>query len=354
MPKSILVSDDTFTSSFALPGGTGELTNDGTTIDDTIFGNTFKSEESGIITLGVSANALYKGFAGYVLDIKSGGTPTAAAGETMTLVSGKTYRIDDVSKEVWDRTVAITVDDDAVDVTDEIESIDPLFGQVTFKSSYTVTGAVTIDISYLPLAVIGRAKSITLTQTADFIDTTDFPTAQANGGFKTGDPGLRTVAVQTDNIFDLASGFAASLTARDELVIEINPDGNNKSRARGFFRIITQGQSGDVGALEEETVNFSLNVPQSALGSALQTELTIASPFVWDHAVDTTLSTSIQMILDAWSNETKLGVDYLYDGTNGTRIASAVVVDVSLSSGMDDMNEFAAEFAADGAGIAQP
>lgn len=352
MAKTIKVSDDSFSTLFLLPGGTGELTADGAVIDDTIFGQTFQSGESGIISLGISANALYKGFAGYVLDIKKQGTSTTMTTEAMTLVAGKTYRIDDAVKEIWDRTVALTIFDNAVDKTAEVLNVDILFGQVTFKSSYSVTGPVTISGKYLPTVVAGKANSITLTQTAEVIDTTDFPTAQSNGGYKTVDPGLRSVSIQTDNIYDLSSGFLGNLTDRDELILEVNPDGNNKSRARGIFRATAHGQSGDVGQLEDETVTFNLNVPVNAIGTG-PIDLPIATPFVWDHAADTTLSVAIQKVLTAWQDETKLGVEYLSDGTNGSRI-TAVVTDVSLTSGLDAMNEFAAEFAADGAATAVP
>lgn len=352
MAKTINVSDDAFVSSHTLPGGTGELSSDGAVIDDTIFGQTFKSEESGIINLGISANALYKGFAGYVLDIKKQGTTTGMTTEATTLVSGKTYRIDDVTKEIFDRNVVMTVFDNAVDETANVESVDILFGQVTFKSAHTVTGPVTITGSYFPTVVLGKANSITLTQTAEVIDTTDFPTAQANGGYKTVDPGLRTVNMQVDNIYAIASGLLAHLTARDELLLEINPDGNAKSRARGVFRATSHTQSGDVGQLEEESVSFSLNVPAVALGNG-PIDLTIAKPFAWDHAVDTTLSTAIQKVITAWETETKIDVQYLFDGTNGQQI-SAIVTDISLTSGLDAMNEFAAEFAADGAPTAVP
>jgi len=352
MAKTIKVSDDSFATLFLLPGGTGELTADGAVIDDTIFGQTFKSEESGILSLGISANALYKGFAGYVLDIKKQGSSTAMTAEALTLVSGKTYRIDDATKEIWNRKTALTVFDNAVNRTSEVLNVDILFGQVTFKSTYTIVGPVTVTGSYFPTLIAGKANSITLTQTADTIDTTDFPVAKANGGYKTVDPGLRTVQIQTDHIYSLASGFLANLTARDELILEVNPDGNAKSRARGIFRASSHGQSGDVGQLEDETVTFNLNVPVNALGTG-SINIPIATPFAWDHAADTTLSAAILKVLSAWQNETKLGVEYLSDGINGSRI-TAVVTDVSLTSGLDAMNEFAAEFAADGAATAVP
>lgn len=352
MAKIVQVSDDAGANWFILPGGSGEINRDGESIDDTIFGQTFQSQESGIIGLSVSATALYKGFAGYVADIKKQGSTTGMSTEAMTLLSGKTFQIDDATKEIWDRAVDITVFDNAVDHTADVESIDYLFGKVTFNSSYSVTEPITITGSFFPTAVLGKATGFSLSMTADTKDTTDFPTAQANGGFRTVDPGLRSVQVQLDGVYDLASGLAASLAAREEFIIEINPDGNSKSLARGFFREITQGQSGDVGALEEESVTFALNVPLTGLGTG-GINLTVAIPFGWSHAADTTLSDAIQKILTAWEDETKLRVQYLPDGVAGDDIDS-VVTDISMATALSDMNEFSCEFTADGAATTVP
>ncbi len=350
--KIVQVSDDAGANWHILPGGSGEINRDGESIDDTVFGQTFQSQESGIIGLSISATALYKGFAGYVADIKKQGSSTAMTTESMTLVSGKTFKIDDAAKEIWNRAIAITVFDNAVDHTADVESIDYLFGTVTFKSAYSVTEPITVTGEYFPTAVLGKATGFTLSMTADTKDTTDFPTAQANSGFRTVDPGLRSVQVQLDGVYALASGLAANLTARDELIIEINPDGNAKSVARGFFRAITQGQSGDVGALEEEAVTFALNVPLTGLGTG-SIDISVARPFGWFHAADTTLSLAIQKILTAWEDETKIRVQYLPDGVAGDDIDS-VVTDVSMATALSDMNEFTCEFTADGAATAVP
>lgn len=349
MAKIIQVSDDAGANYHVLPGGSGEKSSESAQIDDTVFGQTYQSNESGLIELGVNANALYKGFAGYQAIIQEGGTPTAAASEAMTLVSGKTFRIDDATKEIWDRSVAIVVYDNAIDETAEVLSVDYLFGQVTFKAAHTVTEPVTVDITYLPVAVLGKGNALTLTQTAETKDTTDFTIAQANGGYMTVDPGLRSVQIEMEGIYLAASGLEDNLTNRDELIITINPDGNNLSRARGFFRAVNHGQSGDVGALEDETVTFALNVPIPNIANPF----TIDFPFKWDHDPTTTLSLAIQKVIEAWEGEIKIDVQYLSDGINGSEI-NAVVTDVSMTTGLSDMNEFTCDFVSDGAAIAVP
>ncbi len=344
--KVVQVSDDAGANFHVLPGGTGEFTDDADQIDDTIFGQTYRSSEVGLISSAANANALYKGFAGYVAVLKESGAPTAIGGsEAMALVSGKTFQISAAIKEVWDRSVIPTFEDNAVPVAPaDIETINYLLGQVTFTAGYTVTTPITMETgNYLPMTAVGRAQSFTLTQNAETIDKTDFATAQANGGFRVFDPGLRTVTLELGGFWADSSTFRALLIARTELVIEINPDGSGLSIARGYFKPQTLGQSGDVGALEEETITFNLQVPSDQ-----------DFVFAWRHDSTTTLHQSIQIILAAFTDETKPLVEYFPDGDaeEGYRFTS-VVTDVSLSGGLDAMNEFAASFQSDGAPVVQ-
>lgn len=346
MAKSIAVSTADVTY-YTLPGNQGELTREGAAIDDTIFGQTFKSNMTGIIGWGLNGNAVYKGFAGYQAKILKAGTTTGMTGEATTFVSGKTYQITAASKRIIDRSVAITVYDNAVDHTADVESIDYLFGQITFKSTYTITGPVTIDGSYFPTVNIGKARSYTLTQTADPIDTTDFGTASTNGGFKTYIPGLRTVALELPSVYDAASDFQQLLIDRDEFIIEINPDGASKSIARGFFRLITQKQSGNVGALEEETLSFSLSVPIEDVNPS------IYLPFSWWHDPTSLIPQGVRIVLDAWETETLIYARYLPDGVNGFK-GNGVVSNFTMSGAMDSMNSFQFSWMGSGAPTAVP
>ncbi len=332
--KVVQVSDDAETTWYTLPGGTGEFNDNADQIDDTIFGSTFSSNEAGLITFTANANALYKGFAGYVAKILRPGTPTIADGEACTLESGKIYQIDAVAKRIWDRSDTVVVYDAAVDHTADVEWIDYLFGRIKFLDAYSPGGAITVDVTYFPMIQLGKGRSFTLTQTANPIDTTDFETAQGNTGYKTFVPGLRTVALELGGVYDVSSGLRADLVARTELIIEINPDGNSLSVARGFFRAATESQSGNVGDLEVESTTFVLNVPDDPL---------LLLPFNWVHAPATTLSTAIQVILTAWIDQVLIDVQYLYDGVNGQK-GVIMVADVSLTGGLEVMNEFAANF----------
>src|SRR5690606_15772420 len=123
------------------------------------------------------------------------GTSTAMNASPMELVSGKTYKITDATKNVFDYSKAITFSDTAVAIDEaNIESINWLFGQVTFVDGYTPGGAITVTGFYLPMSEVSRANSFTLTQTAETIDRTDYAIARGNDGYRVFDPGLRTIS----------------------------------------------------------------------------------------------------------------------------------------------------------------
>lgn len=343
MAKRIRVSEDDSTY-YTLPGNTAELRNEAGQLSDTIFGQSFSSSETGLITGSLSANALYKGFAGYIVSLKKTGTPTGMVAQATTNLSGKIYRITDATKRILDTEAAITVLDNAVNHTADVIRIDYLDGTVEFDAGYTVTGPVTITANYLPTSEIAGAKAFTLTQTADAIDNTDIPTARANGGFATFEPGLKTASLEISGVYKESNAFVTALIARDPLVVEINPDNNSKSVMRGIFKYSAQGQSGDVGALEEETITLQLNVPDDDLFDA---------PLKWYHANDTTLSQAVRICLDAWIEENTIYVQYLPDGEEGFAM-QAVVTDISLAGGLESMNEFTANFQLSGEPVAFP
>jgi len=349
MAKKLQVSSDSGVTYYDLPGNSASFDSDTSELEDTIFGQTYKSTDVGIISWSMSADSFYKGYAGYKASIKKVGSGTATVGEACTQIgTTQTWQINATTKRIWDRASTVTVKDNAIDHTADVASIDFLFGKVTFNSTYTVTGPVTVDVTYFPTAALAKANSYTLTMTADQIDTSDFDTATNNGGYATFDPGLRTVSLELSGIMSVSTtNFRTELASRNEFLIEINPDGVTKSIARGYFKLASGGQSGDVGALEEESLTFNLIVPTQATGPAL------ATPFGWEHTA-TTMSTAMQKVLDAWLNETKLKARYLpsgainqtpKDGIEGT----VMVAETSLSGDMSNVNTFSVSLQGDGA-----
>lgn len=344
MSKRVRISDDAGSTYYTFPGDTGDLQNTMANIKDTVFGQDYESDQPGMITWMISCDGLYKGFAGYVAKIKKSGTPTTMTAEpAAVLVSGigGSNQITDTTKRVIDPETAVTVLDNAVDHTADVLSIDYLEGIVVWKGAYTPTLPVTITGKYLPLTQIAKGQSFTLTQTAATIDESDFITAQANGGRKVFDYGLKTVAFDTKGFYAISNGWIAALQARGLYVLEIGPDGSGKSVARGIFKLGNQQQAGKVGELETEDLKFTLFVPDpSGLASLMK------YPFQWYHSA-TTLSTALQKALSAWESNTQVLVQYLYDGTNG-QVGTCVITDASLTGGLEVMNSFALKFQGSG------
>lgn len=94
----------------------------------------------------MAVNAAYKGKV-YVTSYSSDATTGAAC----SLVSGKTYQLDNAARQFIDPLTAVVVKDNGSTVSaGNIDEINYLFGYVTFDSGYTVTGAITMDYSYFP------------------------------------------------------------------------------------------------------------------------------------------------------------------------------------------------------------
>lgn len=330
--KAISISADNI-GFFGLPGSQGDLNRTAAQADDTIFGQAYKSVFPAIINWTVNANAVYKGFAGYQATVKQVGSSTAMTAEACTLISGKQYQITAAAHQIMDRSAVPTVYDNGIDHTADVDTIDFLFGLINFKSSYTVTGPVTVTGKYFPTASLGSIQGFTLNMTTAPIDTTDYATAQSNGGYSTYIPGLQSVSLDLPGVYHLSNGMAALLQSRAEVIIEISPDGGGLSKCRGFFRPVDDKQSGNVGALEQETVTFSLSVPVQASGPA------VAIPFGWVHANNSPIPPAVKIALDAWSNATLPYIKYLNDGVNGMK-GQCVITSMTLTSSMTGVNTF--------------
>lgn len=341
--KQILVSADDATY-YLLPGGTGEITRDGKAIKDTIFGQTYESELTGPINWTIKADAVYKGYPGYVATLKKPGVSTAMVTEACTHLAGQNYQITNAAKQIMDRATAPVVFDGGVDHTADVTAIDFLFGIVTFRVGYVVGGAVTITGHYFPMQNLAKFQSFTLTQTATAINNSDMPTLQGNGGFETHTPGLKIVTLDMPCVFSPTDGWDAILIARSEYVVEINPDGTGVagSVGRGFFRLMTDSSAGAVGALEIETLKFSLNVPLANTGPA------IAAPFEWQHGANSPIPKAIQTALTQMLSDSLLYGKYLYNGVDGYK-GPGVVVDMTLKAGMDSPNVFTVHIQGSGA-----
>lgn len=343
--KRIQVSDDGGTTFWTLPGSSGEKRTEMAAVADTVFGQDYASEDQSIGNWMVTANAYFKSVAGYIANLKIGGSATVMTAEALSLVSGKTYQITNVTKRQIDYETALQVFDNAVDQTANVESIDYLNGTVTFKSAYTINGPVTLTGKYIPTTVLAKSRSFNLTQGAAEIDTTTYEVAQANGGWRTYEAGLKTARLEVGGIFDATADAIATLATRSLLMMEVSPNNSTDTLFRGFFKRSNHGQSGDVGALEEQTQTFSLFVPDGQL---------ISRPFGWYITPGTTkLNKAVQIALAAWQTGAPLKLRYLPDGTTGKE-GDAIVTEATLANSYEGLNEFRFSFRGTGQQTAVP
>lgn len=336
--KRIRISTDAGTTWFTLPGSSGEKRTESTSFNDTVFGQSFQSEDLSLLMASISGNSYFKGVAGYTASVKISGTSTVMTAEPTALVTGKTYRIVSAAKRMIDYNSPITVLVTAVDQTAQVESIDYLNGTVTFKAAYNPGGAVTITGAYLPLTTLARGRSFSLSQNAAEIDETDYETAQANGGWKTFSQGLKTVSLEIGAVFDNTQAFVTAMGTRAVVIIEISPNNSNNTFFRGFFKRTQHNQQGEVGALEETTYSFGLWVPDGAL---------VVAPFSW-YFDNSPLNLGVQKLLNAWLAGQAIDVQYLPNGTTGTQ-HDAIITECSLANQIDGQNEFRFGFRATGA-----
>jgi hypothetical protein len=337
--KKVRIAPATTTNWVTLPGNTADFQADADMLDDTIFGYPYKSMQPDILKWQVSANAIYKGYAGYQAVIKKTGVSTVMTGEPMSQVAGQVYQVTDATKRLLDIATTVVVKDNNVDHTANVDNIDFLFGRVTFTTGYVVTGPVTITGAYLPSSQICAMNKYTLTQQAEHVDLTDLCVAQTNGGYRQFQMGLKTVALQLSGFYRASSGFLDLLKNRSHFLIEINPDGVGKSVARGFFVAKSDKESGKVGNPEDENVDFDLYVPDNGL---------LATPFSWVHDPTSTLNTAVQTLLTAWQLGSLVECRYLEDGVTGKQ-GSAVPTNLSMSGGLGALNEFTVQLQGSGA-----
>ena len=318
------------TTWFTLPGSTAEISQEGSELDNSIFGQKFGSTFTGIIDWSFSANAFMRQQAGYNVALKEAGDPVAFTDEAMEQEDGQTYIITDRTKSLWDFAAGVSISDAgaAVDSSD-ISEIDFIMGRVTFVDTYTVTGPVTATGDYRPTTEFGKANSLTLTQSADTIETGSFESVKASAGRQDFEPTLLTASLELEGFYFEDNTWFQILTERDDLIVEIDLANDGKSVVRGFFKVSSDSQSGDVGGDETESVSLVLSVPEDQV------------PYSWFFATDSTAPEGVKILVESWLNRNNMHVRYLPNGANNRGFQGQVVVtDSSISAAVDALVEF--------------
>lgn len=345
MAKRIKVTNaSTF---YTIPGSQGTFTLDAQDIDDTVFGQNYKSGFPGLIDWKVTSNGYYKGFAGYSVLLKApSGASTISANEACSLVTGKTYQVTNTAHQYLDHAFAAVPKDNGTQIAAaNIVSIDYLSGTVVLDPAYTVTGPITMNIHYFTMATVAAFRSFSLKMSSAVIDDSTIPEVAANSGMRLFTYGLKSVTLDLDGLYSSSNLYRTKLLARAPIIVEVNPEGTGYCVFRGFFHFTGVDRSGNVGALEEEKVKLVLSVPNDDQ---------LLAPFVWILGSTNNLPSAFDRIINAFISElTTFKVQYLPDGVNGVQ-GNAVVSDLTISGGLDTMSDFSFTFQGTDALIAIP
>lgn len=188
--------------------------------------------------------------AGKVAQVKVGGTAVAVLAEATTTTDDTNYQITDTTRRVFDPTVSVTVNDGGVP-TVEAFTLNRLTGTVTFGSANPAR-VITVDYSYLPVAVLAEAKEFSLSVSA---------ANEADNAF--GDSWVTRVQTLKDVSGSLGRWKIVDETLYNNLVnatvglIEFYSDGADTfPRWRAWTLLSSWDMSAGVTGLIEESIDF--------------------------------------------------------------------------------------------------
>ena len=193
------------------------------------------------------------GQAGYLTTIKKSGTATGMTAEACTTNStvANTYKINDATKRVWDRTTVLTALDGGTTIAASSVTVDYLFGKVLISTA--PAGAVTVTGTYFPMTNIAGANSYTLSQSRELVDNTDF----SSTGWRSKLTAIADVSLSITRWADVDVDFFAILNSPTPVVVEVRP-GSGTLAGRGFFLMSGDVRSGDVAGVESADITFDL------------------------------------------------------------------------------------------------
>lgn len=191
------------------------------------------------------------------------GVSTSFTGEATTNTTGNEYQVNTATRRVLDPSVARVWKDggSAIDAAN-IVSEDLLFGKVVLASP--PGGAVTLDASYLPRALVAYVKSVKGTIKADALDVTDLHAdgyrkrilgqIDFSGSVELFDDLQTDLYTDGDNTPE----FQAFLMTRVPKLLEIDPDGTGTGVLRAWVVFDSEEMMLDPAQVMTSTINFML------------------------------------------------------------------------------------------------
>lgn len=193
--------------------------------------------------------------AGWHGTLQESGTAVPVTGEACSFVSGsdpnKVYQVGNGARRVWDPLVAVIIKDGGSTVSAANYSFDYLSGTITF-AGHSVTGAITVDGSYLPLVTIAQVRKSSLKLSRNQLDCSNFDDATGWHAYTQGIAGGTCDAELLSMLNasqDSEAGGQFTYFTSDRPKVLILADTQNNSRWRLWVRTTDLQQDIDVNGL---------------------------------------------------------------------------------------------------------
>jgi hypothetical protein len=193
--------------------------------------------------------------AGYLTEVKIGGTATLLTSEAMSTYSSvaNTFRVTNAAKRVLDPATAVVFNDDSGLISAAaISKLDRLFSVVTFTSA--PHGDVRVSGKYIPVSRIGGANKYALNMSMVMLDDTDF----SSTGDRSRSVGLFDVQVTVSRFDPNDQVIYAKMAGRSAVLLDIQPGGPGGALYRGWFQTETNNKSEEVAAIESAELTFQM------------------------------------------------------------------------------------------------
>lgn len=191
-------------------------------------------------------------YAGRNAQVKLSGSGVGTTGEATTDVGGThlVYQITNAAHQILDPTAAVTVKKNGTAVTSGF-TVDRLYGRVTFASALLGTDVVTVDATYLPMAVVAACHDFDYTISGQTIDATTFDSA----GWTEREQGLGDVQGTVGRFYQVDNLFIDALQAGTSVVLELR-ESSAVAGARIRCLFSKSEVKGAVASLVDETLTF--------------------------------------------------------------------------------------------------
>lgn len=321
--KLVALSRDNSPASYInVPTGDASLTITADSIDNTVYGSGFSSAINGLKSWESGFTVKMRKSAGFRTSVKRPISSTPVTKLPLSPIGGGVWSATVNSQSLWDSGKSISVFVSGAKVhNDNLKYISPLEGKVFFADHYTPSGLVTVDANILTLEEVGCVESVSLSVDSDIINMSCFKSSKS--GFHRNIKGLKKVKLDMKGFHSTGDTV---LHDNDDVMIEVDVEGNGNTLVRGNYRLMSIGLSGDVGGVQDSDVTLSLNVKEGVL------------PFAVTYNSDSKLPVAMKDVLSSVLGSGDLHIRYMPYGYSRDVFQGEVIVNsVVFTSSVTDL-----------------